>query len=256
MKKHIVAVIPARMAASRFPGKPLANILGLPMIEHVRRRVLLSQLVEEVFVATCDREIMETVQHFGGKAVMTSEEHVRCTDRVEEAAKNIASDIIVLVQGDEPLFMPDTMEKLINPFLLDSSVFCTNLLSLIKDKKDLDNIDIVKAVMNKIQNVMYYSRSPIPYVRVDNGPICYRQTGVSAFTHTFLSEYINLPPTMMENTESIDFLRILEHGYNIRGVVVSQETFGVDRESDIEIIENIIRTDPMQKKYYDKIVDL
>ncbi|MGR3302433.1 MAG: 3-deoxy-manno-octulosonate cytidylyltransferase [Candidatus Scalindua sp.] len=256
MKKHIVAVIPARMAASRFPGKPLANILGLPMIEHVRRRVLLSQLVEEVFVATCDQEIMETVQHFGGKVVMTSQKHVRCTDRVEEAAKNIVADIIVLVQGDEPLFVPEVIGKLINPFLLDSSVSCTNLLSLIKDGNDLVNIDIVKAVVNKIQNVMYYSRSPIPYVRVDNDPVCYRQTGVSAFTRTFLSQFVNLSPTKLENTESIDFLRILEHGCNIRGVIVSQETFGVDREDDIEIIENMIRTDPMQKKYYDKIVDL
>tara|TARA_Y100000294_G_C8545641_1_gene333014 strand:+ start:143 stop:913 length:771 start_codon:yes stop_codon:yes gene_type:complete len=256
MKKRIVAMIPARMASSRFPGKPLANILGLPMIEHVRRRVLLSQLVDEVFVATCDQEIMETVQHFGGKVVMTSKKHVRCTDRVEEAAKNITSDIIVLVQGDEPVFMPEVIEKLINPFLLDSSVTCTNLLSLIKDKNDLDDIDIVKAVVNKIQNVMYYSRSPIPYVQVDNDPVCYRQTGVSAFTHTFLSQFVNLSPTMLENTESIDFLRIIEHGCNIWGVVVSQEIFGVDREGDIEKIENIIRTNPMQKEYYDKIVNL
>ncbi len=256
MKKRVAVIIPARMAASRFPRKPLAKILDLPMIEHVRRRVLLSDVPDDVYVATCDAEIMETVQKFGGKAIMTANTHERCTDRVEEAAKKVDADIVVMVQGDEPLFMPEVIEKLVDPILSDTDVYCTNLLSVISNRSDLNDVDIVKASINKKQNVMYFSRAPIPYFRVDNNAPCYRQTGISAFTRDFLSIYTGLPPTMLEIAESIDFLRILEHGYMIRGVIIPQETYGVDREDDIKIVENIIHKDPVQNDYYKRILNL
>ena len=256
MKKKVTVIIPARMAASRFPGKPLAKILDLPMVEHVRRRVLLSDFADDVYVATCDTEIMDAVRGFGGKAIMTAKTHERCTDRVEEAAKKVKGDIIVMVQGDEPLFIPEIIEKLVDPIFSDKKVYCTNLLSLINNRSDLNDIDIVKASINKMRNVMYFSRAPIPYFRVDNNAPCYRQTGVSAFTRDFLSIYTSLPPTPLEIAESVDFLRILEHGYSIRGVITSQETFGVDREEDIKIVENIIRKDPVQEEYYNRILNL
>lgn len=256
MKQRVVVIIPARMAASRFPGKPLANILDLPMIEHVRRRVLLSDAIDDVYVATCDNEIMDTVHKFNGKAIMTANTHERCTDRIEEAAHEVAADIIVMVQGDEPLFMPEMIKKLIDPIISKKDVYCTNLLSLISDRNDLFNIDIVKAAINKKQNVMFFSRAPIPYFRVDNNAPCYRQTGISAFTRSFLSEYTNLSPTPLEIAESVDFLRILEHDFSIRGVIISQETFGVDREDDIQIIEKIIHEDPVQNEYYRRIINL
>lgn len=256
MNERIVVIIPARMAASRFPGKPLAKILNLPMIEHVRRRVLLSDIVDDVYVATCDEEIMDTVHQFGGKAIMTADTHERCTDRVEEAADSVDADIIVMVQGDEPLFMPDVIEMLVNPIISDVNVYCTNLLSLIKDRNDLNEIDIVKAAINKKQNVMYFSRAPIPYFRVDNNAPCYRQTGISAFTCSFLSKYTSLPPTLLEVAESVDFLRILEHGYTIRSVIISKETHGVDREDDIQIVEEIMLKDPIQNDYYKRIMDI
>lgn len=254
MKKRIAAVIPARMGASRFPGKPLVKILGLPMIEHVRRRVCMSGIVDETWVATCNREIIETVESFGGKAVMTLDSHERCTERVEEAARKIDADIIMIVQGDEPLFEPDVLEKLVEPMLKDDSVYCTNLFSKITDRKDLEDIDIVKVVLNNKGNAMYFSRSPIPFFRVDNNADCYRQTGVSAFTRDFLSKFTSLPPTRLEIAESVDFLRILEHGYDIRGVVISQETCGVDREEDVAIIEDRLKNNPVQKKLYERII--
>lgn len=252
--KGVVVIIPARMTASRFPGKPLAKIMDLPMIEHVRRRALLSKVVDDVYVATCDKEIMETVQRFGGKAIMTANTHERCTDRVEEASKEIKADIIAIVQGDEPLFLPYIIEKLVEPIKSDDNVYCTNLLSIIKDCKDLKNIDIVKAVVDNYNNVMYFSRSSIPYFRVKADYTMYRQTGISAFTKKFLSKFTKMTPTSLEVIESVDFLRILQHGYKIRGVAFNQEMFGVDRKEDIKKIEEIIRSDPVQNEYYKRIV--
>ncbi|MFA4905552.1 MAG: 3-deoxy-manno-octulosonate cytidylyltransferase [Candidatus Margulisiibacteriota bacterium] len=252
-KARVVVVVPARMAASRFPGKPLVKILDLPMIEHVRRRIQLSDIVEDVYVATCDQEIMNVVQKYGGKAIMTANTHERCTERVEEAARQIEADIVVIAQGDEPLFAPEVIEKLVAPIIKDNNIYCTNLLSVIRDREDLKDIDIVKTVINMNNEILYYSRSPLPYFRVDNKANCYRQTGISAFTKDFLSTFTSLPATPLEIAESIDFLRILEHGYRIKGITIEQQTFGVDREHDVEIVEEIIQNDPAQKSIYERI---
>jgi len=254
--KKVAAVIPARMGASRFPGKPLANILGLPMIEHVRRRVSLSSVVDDVYVATCDQEIMEVVQSFGGNPVMTAPSHDRCTDRVREAAEHIEHDIVVIVQGDEPLFNPALLEKLVGPMLNDRTVQCANLLSVIHDKDDLNNIDIVKAVLDENNLVMYFSRSPIPYLRVQNDCPLYRQTGVSAFTRDFLMKYSKLRPTPLEEAESVDFLRILGHGHRILGVICEHATVGVDREEDVKVVETLLRQDVLQMTLHEQIMGL
>ncbi|WAC04336.1 MAG: 3-deoxy-manno-octulosonate cytidylyltransferase [Methanoregula sp.] len=256
MSKKVAVIIPARMAASRFPGKPLSRILDLPMIEHVRRRVLLSDAVDEVYVATCDHEIMDTVHRYGGKAIMTASTHERCTDRVEEAAHGVDADIIVMIQGDEPLFMPGVIRQLIDPFFSDPSVNCTNLISLIRDRNDLNDVDIVKAAVNLQGNIMFFSRAPIPYFRVDNHAPCYRQTGVSAFSRSFLSTFTALSPTQLEVAESVDFLRILEHGFSIRSVIINDETHGVDRPDDVAVVEHVLRTDPVQREYYERILSL
>jgi len=252
-RKKIVAFIPARMGASRFPGKPLAKILDIPMIEHVRRRVLLSNSIDDVYVATCDTEIMDVVSQYGGKAIMTANTHERCTDRIKEATRNIELDIAVIVQGDEPLFSPDIIGRLINPILINDSVPCTNLLSVIQDENDLNNVDVVKAVIDQNGFIMYLSRSSIPHIRVHSMCPMYRQTGLSAFTKDFLKLYSCLPPTPLEMAESIDFLRILEHGHSIYGVICEKATIGVDRPGDVEKIEKILCEDPIQRDYYKKI---
>lgn len=251
---NTVAVIPARMGSSRFPGKPLVEIAGLPMIEHVRRRVALSEAVDDVVVATCDQQILDAVTHHGGKAVMTADTHERCTDRVAEAAESIALDVAVIVQGDEPLFDPAVLAPLVKPFADEPGMECTNLISVIRDTADLDNIDIVKAVLNDPGDVMYFSRAPIPYLREGKSRPMYRQTGVSAFSRTFLERFSALPPTALEIAESVDFLRILGHGHRIRGVVYDAPTVGVDRPGDIAVVERLLASDPAQAAIHQRIL--
>src|SRR5262245_32099979 len=153
---RVAAVIPARMASTRFPGKPLANILGLPMIEHVRRRVALSGLFSTVAVATCDAEIMDAVQGHGGKAVLTSSAHERCTDRVAEASASLEADVIVNVQGDEPLVRPEMLELLVRPLFSDSSLLCTNLMSEIVTEKEMNDRNVIKTVFDNALNALYF----------------------------------------------------------------------------------------------------
>src|SRR3954452_5264076 len=137
MSDRIVAIVPARMASSRFPGKPLVHLLGVPMVEHVRRRAALAEAgVDEVIVATCDTSIMDAVTHAGGRAVMTADTHQRCTDRVEEALRSIDADVVVMVQGDEPLLLPDAVRQVAAPLLADRSLGCTNLLSPLESEAD------------------------------------------------------------------------------------------------------------------------
>ena len=254
--KKIVAVIPARMAASRFPGKPLVSISGLPMIEHVRRRVSLCELLEGVYVATCDQEIADCVKKFGGNAIMTKNTHERCTDRVEEAALHLDCDIVVIVQGDEPLFTPDIIEPLVKPLIENEELVCANVLSPIRDREDLLDVNIIKTLIDQKNRVLYYSRAPIPYFRVKNNCPVYRQTGLSAFTKKFLHQFSQLPPTPLEVAESIDFLRILEHRFPIQGVICGQRTIGVDQPQDVGKIETVLLENPLHKEFHQKILHL
>ncbi len=253
-EQKVVAVIPARMAASRFYGKPLAMILDLPMIEHVRRRVALCNILEDVYVATCDEKIVEVVAGFGGKAVMTAVTHERCTDRVEEAARTIDADIVVIVQGDEPLFIPEVINSLVEPMRQDSAVVCTNLLSAIHDPNDLNDPNIVKATITHDGDVLYFSRAAIPYPRSPGQSPMYRQTGLAALRKTFLHEFSRLAQTPLEMTESIDLLRILEHGFRIRGVIYDQPTIGVDESADIAKVEAVLKKDSRHRELYQKIL--
>lgn len=254
-RPRIAAVIPARMGASRFPGKPLVTIAGMPMVEMVRRRVALSDFVDDVVVATCDRCILDTIEESGGVAVMTLDTHERCTDRVHEAAASLAADIVVIVQGDEPTFDPAVIEMLVEPMIADPEIPVTNLLSVIHDEADLDDEDIVKAVCDRAGHVMSYSRAPIPFRRVRAGEIpMLRQTGLSAFRRDFLDTFSALEPTPLEVTESVDFLRIREHGYPVLGVIWDRQTAGVDREEDVAIVERMLAEDPFQRALHERIV--
>lgn len=253
---RVVAVIPARMESSRFPGKPLVQIMDLPMIEHVRRRVRLSAAIDDVYVATCNQEIIDIVEQYGGKTVMTANTHERCTDRVDEALHRIDADIAVIVQGDEPLLDPGVLSLLIKPIEENQAIQCTNLLSVIKDEADLDDVDIVKAAVDIDNYVMYFSRAPIPFRRVRVNCPMYRQTGLSAFTKSFLQQFSRMPQTVLERTESVDFLRILENRHPIYGVIYDQVTVGVDRLDDVQIVENILRNDPVQRDLYKRMMAL
>lgn len=248
MADRIVVIVPARMASSRFPGKPLVALHGLPMVEHVRRRAALPEAgVDEVIVATCDVSIRDAVAAAGGTAVMTADTHERCTDRIEEAARAIDAGIVVMVQGDEPLLLPEAVRQIAAPLVEDPSIVCTNLLSPLESDDDRRNPDIVKAACALDGGVMYFSRAPIPLFRSAGAVPVYRQTGIMAFRMDLLRRYATLRETPLERAESVDMFRLLEHGYRIRGVRVAYRTVGVDRPEDVPGVERLLREDPVQR---------
>ena len=249
-------IIPARMASSRFPGKPLAMIGDLPMIEHVRRRALLAQRVDDVVVATCDQEIIDVVTASGGKAVMTADTHERCTTRVDEASFQIGADIVVIIAGDEPLTLPETIEHVVKPMHENPDLDCTNLLSEIKDNRDFNDINIVKAAADQAGYIMYYTRSPIPYFRIQGDCPIYRQTGLMSFRTPFLHQFNALPETPFERIESVDMLRLLEHGYRILGIPTPLETYGVDHPGDIDKVLSVLAADENQRLLYKRTLEV
>jgi 3-deoxy-manno-octulosonate cytidylyltransferase (CMP-KDO synthetase) len=247
---RVAAVIPARMASTRFPGKPLAGILGLPMVEHVRRRVALSGLFDMVAVATCDQEIMESVQAHGGKAIPTSPAHERCTDRVAEACASIDADIIVNVQGDEPLVRPEMVEELVRKLFVHSELPCANLMTQIVTADDMNNSNVIKTVFDSSGNALYFSRSPIPHSRNVAGSVLgYKQLGLIAFRKDFLLRFAALPPTPLEIAESVDMLRAVEHGYKVRMVLGNHESIGVDIPSQLNQVVEIMKGDDLFPRY-------
>lgn len=254
-KPIVAAVIPARMGSSRFPGKPLVPILGLPMIEHVRRRVERVEGIDLVFVATCDEEIRQTVEKHGGKVIMTSDQHERATDRVEEASHHFEADVIINVQGDEPMVSGRSLEQVIAPFMESPSleVQCSCLVYPIEDFSELASENIVKVVLSRSERILYLSRSPLPGKKVEKGVRYYKQSGIMAFTRDFLRKFSRLEPTPLEQKESVDLNRILEHDYWIQGVVTPDETKGVDVPEQVGMIEQAILSDPVQKELFEKM---
>ena len=254
MKKiKIVAVIPARMASTRFPGKPIADICGLPMIEHVRRRALLANGIDEVVVATCDSEIFDIVISFGGKAVMTADSHERSTERVAEAMESIDAEIVINAQGDEPLLLPEDLERVCFPFSQENDVKTVSLLSPLESDKDYQNPNIVKAACDQSGHVIYFSRAPIPYqMKTGLAPV-FRETGIRAFRSDFLKKYVKFSVTPLEKVESIDMMRVIEHGYKIHYAMAEASTVGVDLVTDIEIIERLLGHNTIQAQLHRKI---
>jgi 3-deoxy-manno-octulosonate cytidylyltransferase (CMP-KDO synthetase) len=248
---RIIAIIPARMAATRFPGKPLAPILGLPMIEHVRRRVTMCKDVDDVIVATCDQEIMDVVLAADGKAIMTADTYERCTDRVAEAAAKVSADVVVNVQGDEPLIVPGMLKELIQPFLDDSELPSVNLVTRITDDEEFEDPNAPKVVTNQYGDLLYISREPIPSRKKTNidDYIKLKQLGIIAFKSDFLQVFTRLKPTPLEIIESVDMMRAVEHGYRVKIIETKNILIGVDNPEDIKRVEEILVSDPLIKEY-------
>lgn len=247
----IIAIIPARMAATRFPGKPLSSILGLPMIEHVRRRVSLCEMLDEVIVATCDEEIRDVVEKAGGKVVMTADSHERCTDRVAEAAASTNADVIINIQGDEPLVLPEMIIDAARPIKNDPEIVAVNLVTRIVDDQEFNNPNAPKVVTNRFGNLLYISREPIPSSKKANSMdyIKLKQLGIMAFRSDFLHTFTQLEPTPLEQTESVDMMRAVEHGYQIRMVETKGLMIGVDVPEDIKRAEAALVSDSLMDKY-------
>ena len=244
----ILALIPARMGSSRFPGKPLAKILDKPMIEHVYKNVEKCELLTKTVVATCDEEIFDFIKSINGQVVMTSDQHERASDRCAEALAvleqddNVRYDIVVMVQGDEPMTHPDMITEALTPMLENPEIVVTNLMGDISSDDEFDDRNCIKVVCDLKNNALCFSREPIPTRRFGNIPMK-KQVCVIPFTREFLLQYTRLSPTPLEIAESVDMMRVLEHGEKVKMVPTKHQTYPVDTESDLTRVEEL-----MQKK--------
>ncbi len=252
----IISIIPARMNSSRFPNKPMADILGMPMIGHVYKRVKLSTLLDEVYVATCDREIYDYITTIGGKAVMTSDCHERCSDRCAEAMlkiekdENIKVDIMVMVQGDEPLTYPDMIDEALEPILKDKNIKITNLVADLETTEEFEDPNEVKVVTDLEGNAIYFSREPIPSRKkgILDVPMK-KQVCVIPFRRDFLLEYNQMEPTPLEIIESVDMMRIIENGLKVKMVPTDFKTKAVDTPEDLKVVIEMMREDRLYEIY-------
>ncbi len=250
-----IVVIPARMGASRLPGKPMKPLLGMPMVGHCYHRSSLAEGVSEVFVATCDQVIAEYVQSIGGQVVMTSGLHDRASTRTAEALSIIEKqqfqniDIVIMVQGDEPIITPEAISETIAHFN-DPSVSIVNIMSKLKTKKSFLDKNNVKVVVDSKSNALYFSREaiPSPWKGWKDLPR-YMQTGIIAFRREALINFNALPEADLEKYESVDMNRVLENGGTIKMIATPDFTLGVDTEEELNLAEKLLRADKNIKRY-------
>lgn len=257
LQPSCLIVIPARYASTRFPGKPLTPIAGRPMIQHVYERACRAQLADSVIVATDDRRIAATVKAFGGQVVMTAADHPSGTDRVAEVVAQRDCALVVNVQGDEPCIAPQAIDAMIQPLRDDPSVQITTLAHPLSDPAALLTPNVVKVVVDRRGDALYFSRAPIPYYRqawqqtpsAANAagpqpqipPGCYRHLGLYAYRRQVLLEFARLAPTPLEQVEQLEQLRALEHGYRLRVVQTTYASIGVDTPEDVAYAERVLR---------------
>jgi len=242
----VIGIIPARMQSSRFPGKPLVEISGMPMVIHVLKRAQLSKRLAEVFVATDSPKIFDCVLSYGGKAIMTSAAHQTGTDRIAEACDKLVCDIAVNIQGDEPLVKPEDIDKLVESITRDRTV---NFATLVCKTQQFNEITECKVVMNCHQDIMYMSRSDIPSNTRSQVEYLHKLYCVVAFRKNWLKKFSAWSQTALEKIEYIEYLRILENGYRIRGVVVEDYTTSVDTPQDLKAICKMMENDTVKLKY-------
>jgi 3-deoxy-manno-octulosonate cytidylyltransferase (CMP-KDO synthetase) len=239
----VLAVIPARHASSRFPGKPLTLIAGKPMIQHVVERVRRARLVSRVVVATEDARIRTAVEGFGGEAVMTRSDHRTGTDRVAEVAAHVIAEIYVNVQGDEPLIDPETVDALVAAVTQDDSVQLATPCTAISQAADIMDPNVVKVVRDFDGNALYFSRAPIPWVRDTPEAVTahhWKHLGLYGFRRDALLEFPTLPPGELEHLEQLEQLRWLENGFRIRVVETDYDAVSVDVPSDVARVEKLL----------------
>jgi 3-deoxy-manno-octulosonate cytidylyltransferase (CMP-KDO synthetase) len=250
-----IAIIPARMGSSRFPGKPLAPLAGIPMIGHVWKRVCLALGPERTFVATCDAAIADYVASIGGRAVMTADTHERCSDRCAEAMLAIEkdlgkSDLVVMVQGDEPLVTPKMVSEAVAPFASDPDLQVVNLMAPLLSRAEQDDPNEVKVVADLADNALYFSREPIPSWKKGARDLAmFKQVCIIPFRRDFLLKFNALAPTPLEVAESVDMLRVLEHGLKVRMVRTAARTVSVDTPRDLAAAEALMAGDTLFAAY-------
>jgi len=253
---RIIGIIPARMASSRFPGKPMAKIQGIPMIGHVYLRSKMCKALNDVYVATCDNEIAEYIESIEGKAVMTADTHVRASDRTAEAMLKIEqmtkkrTDIVVMIQGDEPMIYPEMIDLAIKPMIEDDKIQVVNLMAPLKSREEHEDPNEVKVVVNKNNFALYFSREPIPSRKKGAKEVpMYKQVCIIPFRRDYLIKFNKLTPTPLEVVESIDMLRVLEHGDKVKMVPTNYETYSVDTIEDLQYVELLLENDTLLRHY-------
>ncbi len=251
---RVVAVIPARWQSTRFKGKVLADINGKPMIQHVWEKVKRAHSVDDIIVAVDKDKVQKAVESFGGKAVFTSPEQPSGTDRIAEVINGIDADVVINIQADEPLVHPLMIDELAQVFEYEKSAQMATLIKRIHHKDDIMNPNVVKVVVDRKGYALYFSRSPIPYIRSggtalhvspesmqDISELYFKHIGMYAYTKEFLFTFTNLPKSTLEGEECLEQLRALEHGYRIKTIETRYETVGVDTPDDLERVKEILR---------------
>lgn len=240
-----VAIIPARYESRRFPGKPLVDLNGRPLIEHVYRRASAVPGIAQVVVATDDRRIAEAVERFGGIARLTSRAHASGTDRLAEVARELAYDLIVNVQGDEPLIAPRSIADALGPFAAHPSLQLATLRHRITDPADLADPNVVKVVVDREGFALYFSRSPIPFAFDDaERAVAYKHIGLYVYRRETLLRLSALKPTPLEQSERLEQLRALEYGYRMLAVETIHDSIGVDTPADLDRVRRVLEARP------------
>jgi 3-deoxy-manno-octulosonate cytidylyltransferase (CMP-KDO synthetase) len=251
-----IAIIPARMGSSRFPGKPLAKIHGMPMIGHCFFRTSMCKDLVETFVATCDKEIFEYIESIGGRAIMTSKIHERATDRSAEAMLkaekilNMKIDIVVMVQGDEPMVTPNMISSALKPFHDSPTTNVVNLMAEMASIEEFEDPNEVKVVVDNDSNAIYFSREPIPSRKkgITNVKML-KQVCIIPFKRDYLLKFNEMKETELERVESVDMMRIIEHGEKIKMVETFEKSISVDTEEDRKRSESQMIDDKLMLLY-------
>jgi 3-deoxy-manno-octulosonate cytidylyltransferase (CMP-KDO synthetase) len=238
---RVVGIIPARFHSTRLPGKPLALIAGRPMIEHVYRRALEARHLDAVLVATDDERVASAVNAFGATAVMTAADHATGTDRLAEVARALSCEIVVNVQGDEPLIDPSSIDAVVKLLLDRPEDEMSTVRRRIDDAADLANPSVVKVVTDARGYALYFTRSAVPYVRPGNpAPVFWRHIGLYAYRRSFLLQIAGLPLSPLERAEGLEQLRALEHGHRISTAETTADSIGVDTPTDLERVRQLL----------------
>jgi len=237
-----ICVIPARYSSTRLPGKPLKNICGVPMICRVWQRASRAKSVAEVIVATDDERIFHAVENFSGRAMMTRADHKTGTDRLAEVAEKFSDvEVVVNVQGDEPLIEPALIDELVAQFAADENLQMATVATEMTDADEMKNPNNVKVVVDRQSNALYFSRSLIPFPRNAGRSKIFKHIGIYAYRRKFLLAYAKMEPTPLEQSESLEQLRALENGFKIRVIKSSCRFVGVDTEEDLRRVNEIYR---------------
>jgi 3-deoxy-manno-octulosonate cytidylyltransferase (CMP-KDO synthetase) len=238
----------------------MAKILGMPMIGHVYSRSKMCTCLSDVWVATCDKEIVDYVESIGGKAVMTADTHQRASDRSAEALLKIEKitgesiDYVAMIQGDEPMLNPQMINDLVSPLANNPGLQVVNLMEMIHSQEDFENANVVKVVLDQEGFAIYFSREPIPSSKKYTGEIpMWKQLGIILFSRKALLDYAQMIPTPLEIIESIDMNRFLEHGIKIKMIPTVHKSIGVDVPTDIDVVEPLLRKDALIEKYLPEV---